>query len=135
MVWRGVSLRCNPRYARFPRRPRPTAALDLDALCTGLHGTAEGLFHCTTEGSPLFECRCDVFSNKLSVCIGVAHFDDVDVYGPVDKCIELCLDGVNADAAFADEHTGASGVDADSDLVCSAGDIDLRNACIKSTCS
>ena len=70
----------------------------------------------------------DVLGNELSVSVRVADLHDVYVYGLADQGGYICLDGVHAYAAFADKHAGAGSVNAYSDLVCRALDVDLGNA-------
>ena len=87
-----------------------------------------GRLHRAAEAYALLQLLGDVLGNELSVSVRVADLHDVYVYGLADQGGYICLDGVHAYAAFADKHAGAGSVNAYSDLVCRALDVDFGNA-------
>ena len=68
-----------------------TGAVDLDALGAGTHGTAHGILHGTAVGDTLLQLSGDVLGHQLSVHIGVADLDDVQLHGLADELLNCLL--------------------------------------------
>src|SRR5699024_7654933 len=109
--------------------------LNFDTLCTQLHGTADALFHCTTERDTSLQLRSDVLSNQLCVFIWLFNFNNVNKYLNrylfifVDDLFALCAQLFDLSSAFTDNHTWFCTVDVDSYFGCVTLDLDAWYAC------
>ena len=89
----------------------------LHALGAGAESTLDALLHGPAEGDALLQLLGDVLSHQLRV--GVRHLDlhDVDVGGAAQERFHVLLQGFDARAAAADDHTGLRGEDVDGHAV------------------
>ena len=103
------------------------AAVALDALGTGAHGAAHGILHGPAVGDTLLQLLGNVLSHQLSVHVGVADLDDVELGGLADHLLNSQAGGLDVLALLADDHAGTGAVQVDGDAAVAALDLDLGN--------
>ena len=76
-------------------------------------------------GDTLLQLSGDVLGHQLSVHIGVANLDDVQLHGLADKLLHALAVLLDLHAALADDHAGAGHVQVNGDDLVAALDLDL----------
>ena len=115
---------------------KTAGALYFDTFNAEFHGTANGLFHSTTEGNSAFKLCCNVFCNKLCVFIRLFNFNNVEenlnffFFAFVEHLLAFKAKFFNFRTLTADYHTGFCAMNVDSHfVVAGAFDFYFRNAC------
>ena len=106
-----------------------TGAAAFDALGAGAHGAAHGVLHRAAVRDTLFELLGDVLSDKLSVHVGIADLDDVELDLLADQSLDRETQLLDLRAVLADDHAGAGAMNEQRHNIIAALDLDLGHAC------
>ena len=104
-------------------------AIDFDTIGTIIHRKLNSTFHRTAETDTTFELLSDAFGHQLSIGLSAADLNDVHEHlftggqlGEGDaKCFEILT-------FFADQNTGASGVNSNTHSAGEAFDLNTCNS-------
>ena len=105
-----------------------SGAAALDALGASAHGAGHGILHSAAVRNTLLQLLGDVLSHKLSVHIGVADLNDVQLDLLADHLLHSQTILLDLLTALADDNTGTGAVQVDGNGVIAALDLDLGNA-------
>ena len=104
------------------------AAGDLDALGTQTGGLLHGLLHGAAEGDTLLQLLGDVLGHQLSVQVGGANLNDVQVHALAELGFHFLAQVLDFGASLTDDDTGAGAPQVDLDLAVGTLDLDLSHA-------
>jgi hypothetical protein len=105
-----------------------TACTDFDAFGACTHRTLYGAFHSAAKVDTGFDLFGDLLADNVGVEFGLTDFEDVDLHLFAREHFQFFLDEVNFLTAFADDDTGAAGVDSDGNALHGALDDDSADA-------
>ena len=105
-----------------------TGAAAFDALGAGAHGAAHGVLHRAAVRNTLLKLLGDVLSDELSVHVGRADLNDVELDLLADHGFDRGADLLDLSAVLADDHTWTRAVHEQCDDVVGALDLDLGHA-------
>src|SRR3954468_14158034 len=103
-------------------------ALHPDALGARAQRGLHALAHRAAERHPAGQLLGDALRDELSVDLGVAHLEDVELHLLAGELLELGPDAVRLGATAADDDARPRGVDVDTDPVTRALDLDAADA-------
>ena len=108
--------------------------VDLDALSPEAHGARNGHLDGTAVADARFDLACDTLSHQARVQFGALDFENVDLHILASQLLQFFTELVHLRASFADDDTGAGGLDGHRHELQGALNDDVGHAGLAQTC-